>query len=62
MSRIYCMYEKAYLGMKQHGKGKTSNVTGPAKTGRVGTNYTLSLTRSFLSTGTEYLYSVTCLV
>ena len=35
-------------------------VTGPAKTGHVGTNYTLSHYRSYLSTGTEYFHSVTC--
>ena len=37
-------------------------VTGPAKTGHVGTNYTLSLYRSYLSTGTEYLHSITCII
>ena len=35
------------------------NVTGPAKTGHVGTNYTPSLYRSYLSTGIVYLHSVT---
>ena len=34
-------------------------VTGPAKTGHVGTNYTPSLYRSYLSTGIVYLHSVT---
>ena len=37
-------------------------VTGPAKTGHVGTNYTPSLYRSYLSIGTEYLHSVTCIL
>ena len=37
-------------------------VTGPAKTGHVGTNYTMSLYRSYLSTGTEYFDSVTCII
>ena len=37
-------------------------VTGPAKTGHVGTNYTLSLYRTYLSIGTEYLHSVTCIL
>jgi len=31
-----------------------------AKTGLVGTNYTTSHNRPFLSTATEYLWSVTC--
>ena len=35
-------------------------VIGPAKTGHVGTNYTPSHYRSYLSIGTEYLHSVTC--
>ena len=38
------------------------NVTGPAKTGHLGTNYTPSLYRSYLSTETEYLHSVTCII
>ena len=38
------------------------NVTGPAKTGHVGTNYTMSLYRSYLSAGTEYLNFVTCII
>jgi len=33
----------------------------PAKTGHLHTNYTPTLYRSFLSAGTKYLYSVTCL-
>ena len=37
-------------------------MTGPAITGHVGTNYTASLYRSYLSTGTEYLYFVTCII
>jgi len=37
-------------------------VTGPAKTGHVGTNYTMSIQRSHLSVGTEYLCSVICIV
>ena len=37
-------------------------VTRPAKTGHVGTNYILSHYRSYLSTGTEYLYSVTYII
>ena len=37
-------------------------VTGPAKTGHVGTNYTLFLYRSYLSTVTEYFHSVTCII
>ena len=40
----------------------TSFVTGPAITGHVGTNYTLSLYRSYLSTETGYLHSVTCII
>jgi len=39
-----------------------SNVTGPAKTGHVSTNYTPSFNRSFLSNATEYLCSVTCTI
>ena len=38
------------------------NVTRPAKTGHVGTNYTLSYYRPYLSIGTEYLHSVTCII
>ena len=38
------------------------NVTRPAKIGHVGTNYTPSHNRSYLSTGTEYLHSVTCII
>jgi len=34
-------------------------VTGPAKTGHVGTNYTPSSKRPFLSNGTKYLFFVT---
>ena len=34
-------------------------VTGPAKTGHVGTKYTLLLNESHLVTGTEYFHSVT---
>ena len=37
-------------------------VTGPAKRGHVGTNYTLSLYRSYLSTGKVYFHSVTCIM
>jgi len=36
------------------------NVTGVVKMGHVGTNYILSHNRSYLSSGTEYLCSVTC--
>ena len=38
------------------------NVTGPAKTGHVGANYTQSCYRSYLSTGKVYFHSVTCIV
>ena len=41
---------------------KFTIVTGPAETGHVGTNYTMSLYRSYLSAGTEYLYFVTCII
>ena len=37
-------------------------VTGPAKIGHVGTNYTLSHNVSYLSTGIEYFYPITCIV
>ena len=37
-------------------------VTGPAKTGHVGTNYTLLHYRSYLSIRTDYLHSVTCII
>jgi len=37
-------------------------VTGPAKTGDVGTNYILSHNRSSLRTAKEYLCSVTCTI
>jgi len=46
-------------------KGMTTNlpnVTGPVKTGYVGTNFTPSHNKSFLSTVTEYLWSVTCTI
>ena len=36
-------------------------VTRPVKTEHIDTNYTLKHNRSFLSIGTEYLYSVTCI-
>ena len=38
------------------------NVTRPMKTGYVVTNYTPSHYMSYLSIGTEYLYSVTCII
>ena len=38
------------------------NVTGPAKIGHVGTNYTLSHTMPYFSTAKEYFHSVTCIV
>ena len=37
-------------------------VTGPVKTGHVGIHYTLSQSMSYLSTGTEYLHSATCII
>ena len=37
-------------------------VTRPAKTGHVGTNYTPSLYRSYLSIGNVYFHSVTCIM
>ena len=37
-------------------------MTGPAKTGHVGTNYTQSHYRSYHSIATEYLNSVTCII
>ena len=37
-------------------------VTRPAKTGHVGTNYILLLYTSYLSTETEYLNSVSCII
>ena len=37
-------------------------MTGPAQIGHVGTNYTPSHNISYLSTGIEYFYSVTCIV
>ena len=37
-------------------------MTEPAKTGHVGTNYSPSHYRLYLSTGTEYLHSVTCII
>ena len=37
-------------------------VTGPAKTGHVGTNYTPSHNRSYLSIGIKYFHSVTCII
>jgi len=41
---------------------RNNTVTGPAKKVFVGKNYTLSHNKSFLSTGTEYLYSVPCMI
>ena len=41
---------------------KVNIVTGPAKTGYVGRNYTLSLYRSYLSSGIVYFHSVTCIM
>ena len=37
-------------------------MTGPAKTGHVGTNYTPSHYRLYFSVETEYLHSVTCII
>jgi len=37
-------------------------VTGPANTGHVGTNYTLSPKRSYLNTETKYFCPVTCII
>ena len=37
-------------------------VTGPAKIGHVGTNYAPPYSISYLSSGIEYFYSVTCTV
>ena len=36
-------------------------MTGPAKTGHVGTKYTLLLKESYLVIGKEYFHSVTCI-
>ena len=43
----------------QHLRTVKQYVTGPAKTGHVGTNYTPSLYRSYLSIGKVYFQSVT---
>ena len=37
-------------------------VTGPAKTGHVGTNYTPSFYRSYLSIGNVFFHSVACIM
>ena len=37
-------------------------VTGPAKTGHVGTKYTPSFYKSYLSTEEVYFHSVTCIM
>ena len=37
-------------------------VTGPAKIGHAGPNYTLSHNDSYLSTIIEYLHSITCVI
>ena len=37
-------------------------MTGPAKIGNVGTNYTLPHNISYLNTGIEYFHSVTCIL
>ena len=37
-------------------------VTGPAKTGHVGTNYTPSLFRSYCSARIVFVHSVTCIM
>ena len=47
--------DNRYLGISQ----LYVYVTGPAKIGHVGTNYTLSHNREYLSTGVEYLHSGT---
>ena len=55
------------LGFRQHRSCEiqliiTVNVTGPAKTGHVGTNYTPLLYWSYLITGKVYFHSVTCII
>ena len=37
-------------------------MTGPVKTGHMGTKYTLLLNESYFVTGMEYLHSVTCMI
>ena len=37
-------------------------MSGPAKTGHVGTKYILLLNKSFRATGIEYCHSVTCVI
>ena len=41
---------------------RVNYMTGPVKTGHMGTNYTTSLYRSYFSVGTQYLYFVTCII
>ena len=56
MGRYFPMWEQGYC------KGDVQYVTGPAKTGHVGTNYTTSLYRSYLSIAKVYFHSVTCIM
>ena len=54
--------DDVYIVGRLFGIISTEYVTGPAKTGHVGTNYTPLLYRSYLSTGTVYFHSVTCIM
>ena len=56
------LYLHNKINMQMKPLNKSLNVTRPAKTGHVGTNYTLSYYRPYLSIGTEYLHSVTCII
>ena len=55
-SSRWCVFEKSCDFVT------TVYVTGPAKIGHVGTNYILKCYSSYLSTGAEYLHSVTCII
>ena len=57
-----CTCVCAYLWLHAYTAIRCIYVTGLAKTGHVGTNYTLSLWRSYLSTGTQHFHSVTSII
>ena len=52
-------YQRVFLNTHDQRLGGSTNVTEPAKTGH---DYILSHFRSYLSIGSDYLHSVTCIM
>ena len=56
----YTKHKSVPIGI--HNLSDKLNVTGPAKVGHVGTNYTLAHNISYFFTGIEYVQSVTVIL